>query len=596
MKSPLISLLTEFQTRSRLIWLLLASAFVAILDVATVALIFPIFLVIIRPSGSPLPAPFDTFLGPAPPTSVLYALGLTLLAVVVLKNLGMIWVMRVQTREFAEIARKVSTRLLRGYMAAPIAFHLPRTTAQYYRGLRDLPDEVCAAGGLSYVNRFADIAGLLGIAAALAVLEPVGVVLAMLVMGLLAYANNVYLGKRFRLMGEQRGKAMRSVYGQIGQFVPNVKIVKTLGAEPRFERMLGDDFRDLANLNARFRFGQLMLRPISELAMMLIGTIVLVALLWDKSRAIEAVPFVAAFTYAIFRMLPAVTRISGFNNHLKTIEPLIEELGSDLTATEPFLKADAAGDKGPTIRFAKTLELQDVGFQYPGTEARVLNAIDLKIEFGEVIGIAGPSGAGKSTLVDILLGLLDPSEGRVLVDGQAPERLGPGNASVGYVPQSNILMDASARENVAFGEELNEIDEDAVRAAITAANLDDTVARLGGLAAGVGEHGNALSGGQRQRFGIARALYRKPALLVLDEATSDLDTLTEFEISRAINDLRGRTTIVMIAHRLPILKGCDRILYMEDGQIKATGKYAELVENSDGFRLLASMADKYDDD
>lgn len=586
--------LNRFVGRGRVLLILALTAFVTVLDVVTIALIFPIFLIIVRPSGTGIPAPFDSVLGAEPDQGLLYMMGAALVGVVLFKNVAMIFVLRLQTMTMAGFIARVSDRLLRGYLAAPVAFHLPRTTSQYYRGLRDVPVELAMRGGMSYFNRFGDLVALIGMTLALFVIEPLGVTLAMSVLGVLAMANQRYMGRKLRALAAVRAAVTKALYGRINQFVPNVKIVKSTGSEAQMERLIGAEFHELGRTEARINLNQLAVRPLSEIVMLLAGIVIMTALLWDKTRAVEVVPFVAAFTYAIFRMLPAVTRISQFNNMLKSAEPLLEELEADLTATEPFLQAEAKGAKGPTIRFEKSIELRDVGYHYPGVDAPVLRDISLRIEAGEVIGIAGPSGAGKSTLVDILLGLLEPRQGQLLVDGKPPDHDGAAEASVGYVPQATYLLDASARENIAFGEAPDMIDDARVAEAIAGASLGSTIEGLpGGLDGSVGELGNALSGGQRQRFGIARALYRKPSLLVLDEATSDLDNETEYEVSRAISALRGHTTVVLIAHRLHLLKECDRVVFMKDGRIEAIGPYNDLIAQSDGFRQLAQVTDKY---
>jgi ABC-type multidrug transport system fused ATPase/permease subunit len=209
----------------------------------------------------------------------------------------------------------------------------------------------------------------------------------------------------------------------------------------------------------------------------------------------------------------------------------------------------------------------------------VLSGVDVAIPHGASVGFLGRSGAGKSTLVDVLLGLLSPTSGRVTVDGaEISCGLGGWQRMVGYVPQSIFLLDASIRRNVAFGVPEREIDDDAVRRAIAAARLEDLVRTLpDGLESIVGERGTRLSGGQRQRLAIARALYRDPQVLVLDEATSALDTETEREVMAAVESLHGAKTLVIVAHRLSTLAGCDVLHRIESGTIVRSGTFAEVM-------------------
>mgnify|MGYP003858132125 CR=1 FL=1 len=212
----------------------------------------------------------------------------------------------------------------------------------------------------------------------------------------------------------------------------------------------------------------------------------------------------------------------------------------------------------------------------------VLKGIDLNVQPGEVIAIIGKSGSGKSTLVDILLGLLEPTSGRVLVDDvDIRDNLRGWQDQIGYVPQSIFLTDDTLRRNVAFGLPKDQIDHDAVKSAIRSAQLEDFVASLpDGLDTIVGERGVRLSGGQRQRIGIARALYNNPDVLVLDEATSSLDTETEHGVMQAVQALQGEKTVIIVAHRLSTVEYCDRLYRLESSRIVDEGTFEEVMNRS----------------
>lgn len=593
MTSGLLSLLFTLESKRRLLFITIASAFVTMLDVVTILLIFPILLVVVRPSDSTIPAPFDRVLGATPDVGTLYMLGGVLFAVVIFKNAAMLFAMRLQTQSAAQMVDKLSRRMLRGYLAAPMSFHFNRKVPNYLRALRDLPMDICMQGTLSHINRIADIAGGLVMVIGLAVLEPVGIALATGILSILVILNRFVLGPRIRLWSSEVANLTRRLYGLIGQTFPAMKVIKTTSAEDILLEQISPVFERNARLQAKLRFANMALRPLSEILMLLAAIALLVAVLWDQSRAIDAVPFLAAFTYAIFRLLPSLTRITSYTNELKRIAPLVEELKTDLEATAPFLKAQENGELGSTIRFKKSLELKNVSYAYPGRTENVLSDISITINHGEVIGLVGSSGAGKSTLADVLLGLLEPTSGTLLVDGEPPRREGPIPGSVGYVPQESLLFDASVRENITFGAPEGTIDNEALASAIEAAQLTETIAGLdSGIDGEIGESGSKLSGGQRQRFGIARALYRRPALLVMDEATSNLDNQTEQSISIAINKLRDETTIVLIAHRLHLLKGCDRIIFLEEGRIVETDTFENLMKSEGRFAKLANVSEQ----
>jgi ABC-type multidrug transport system fused ATPase/permease subunit len=209
-----------------------------------------------------------------------------------------------------------------------------------------------------------------------------------------------------------------------------------------------------------------------------------------------------------------------------------------------------------------------------------LQDVSLVVRRGEAVGFVGPSGAGKSTLVDVILGLFAPTSGTVLVDGvDIQDNLRNWQNQIGYVPQTIYLTDDTLRRNVAFGLGDENIDEQSVVDAIRLAQLEEFVASLPDkLGTVVGERGVRLSGGQRQRIGIARALYHNPSVLVLDEATSSLDTPTEHGVMQAVQALQGSKTVIIVAHRLSTVEYCDRLYRIEDSRLTEQGTFDEVVK------------------
>ncbi len=220
--------------------------------------------------------------------------------------------------------------------------------------------------------------------------------------------------------------------------------------------------------------------------------------------------------------------------------------------------------------------MKEVSFSYPGTTTPVIRDISLTVQRGESVGFIGASGAGKSTLVDLILGLLAPEKGEILVDGgNIQSDMRNWQHQIGYVPQTIFLTDDTLRRNVAFGLPEKLIDNAAVGRAIRAAQLEEFISTLpDGIETIVGERGVRLSGGQRQRIGIARALYHDPAVLVLDEATSSLDTDIERGVMQAVYALRGSKTIIIVAHRVSTVEHCDRLYRLDQGMVVAEGKPA----------------------
>ena len=220
-----------------------------------------------------------------------------------------------------------------------------------------------------------------------------------------------------------------------------------------------------------------------------------------------------------------------------------------------------------------------------------MESISLQIEPGQVVAFVGPSGAGKTTIVDLLLGVLEPDSGTANIQGLKPlEAIQRWPGAIGYVPQDVMISNSTIRENVSLGYNRNEYEVQDIWNALEVAQLSEFVLTLPEqLDTRVGDHGAKLSGGQRQRLGIARAMFTRPKLLVLDEATSSLDGSTEASISEAVHNLKGEMTIVMIAHRLSTVKESDRVFYLSDGKLEQTGTFDEIREAIPEFNKQAEL-------
>ncbi|MGR2738767.1 ABC transporter ATP-binding protein [Billgrantia sp. Q4P2] len=305
-------------------------------------------------------------------------------------------------------------------------------------------------------------------------------------------------------------------------------------------------------------------------------------------------PALSIYALAGFKMLPAYQKIYSSISHIRGNMAAYETIRDDLIASQAHAEPEASGtcDGVSPLVPTTSIRLDDVHFHYPGKRVAALNGLSLTIPIGARVGLVGESGSGKSTVVDLLLGLFQPQQGQILVDGKplTETTLPRWQASIGFVPQHIFLADATILENVAFGVPRDEIDVGQAEEAVRMAQLDELLASLPeGLDTYVGERGVQLSGGQRQRIGIARALYRNAQVLVLDEATSALDGITEQRVMADIDAIAGGKTLVMIAHRLTTVKSCDVIHMLDQGRVVDSGTYDDLVARNVTFRMMANL-------
>jgi ATP-binding cassette subfamily B protein len=328
-------------------------------------------------------------------------------------------------------------------------------------------------------------------------------------------------------------------------------------------------------------------------AMEALGMILIAGLAYWLSRQpggiAIAFPILGVLALGAQRLLPALQQgYAGWAN----IAASQDSLADTLELLDQPLPSEALQPAPPPLRFKDEIRFQGVRFRYTPDEPWVLDGLDLTIPKGARMGFVGSTGSGKSTTLDVLMGLLLPTEGELVVDGEPIRvaRLRAWQRTIAHVPQSIYLADTTMVENIAFGVPRDTIDMERVRQAARQAHIADFIeARPGGYGAFVGEHGIRLSGGQRQRIGIARALYKQASVLVFDEATSALDNATEQSVMEAIEDLNRDLTILLIAHRLSTVRRCDTIVELEHGRIVAQGTYEELLECSPGFRQMAQV-------
>lgn len=496
---------------------------------------------------------------------------LTLVGVYAVKALFLAFLAWRQARFVFELHAKLSQRLFAGYLRQPYTFHLQRNSAQLIRNTIGQVSDVANViqQGLVLVT---EILVLLGISTLLLTVEPLGALLVVTTLGLAGWCFNRLTRSHLLRWGTARQHHDGLRIQHLQQGLGGAKDVKLMGRE--------NDFLDQYWLHnsgsARIGQRRAALEALPRLWLELLAVSGLAALvlviIWQGKPLETLLPTLGLFAAAAFRLMPSVNRVLGGVQGLRFSLAAIDSLHSEFRLLDSY----QAPQPGGPLRLKKALTLDQVGFRYPDTSAYALRGVSLSIPRGDSVGLIGGSGAGKSTLVDVILGLLTPLSGTVSVDGvDIQTRLRGWQDQIGYVPQVIYLTDDTLRRNVAFGLPADQIDEVSVWRAVRAAQLEDFVNDLPqGLDTLVGERGVRLSGGQRQRIGIARALYHDPSVLVLDEATSSLDTATERGVMEAVRALKGDKTLLIVAHRLSTVEHCNRLFRLEHGTVVEEGETA----------------------
>jgi ABC-type multidrug transport system fused ATPase/permease subunit len=514
------------------------------------------------------------------PTQQQLIIGVMILLVVVyaLKMLFLTFLAWKQAKFIFKLQFYFSQKLFKGYLESPYTFHLQRNSSQLIRNVTVVVSSMTSSL-TSLLTILTEFFAFFGIFVFLLYMEPFGTIIVVGIFGAVAWVFQRMTRKRLLRWGNdfQIHEEKRLLHLQQG--LGGVKDVKLLGRQDDFLNAYSS--HNAGSANSGMRKEVLMILPrlwLELLAMTCMGILVSVLVIQGISLA-KILPILGIFAAAAFRLMPSVNRMMGAFQGVRYAEPAINSLANELSLIKNV--SSKAVSKTPLV-FDTEISLNDVYFKYPTAESNALNGITISIKKGSSVGFIGTSGAGKSTLVDTMLGLLSPDKGFVKVDGVDIEtNMRNWQDHIGYVSQSIFLTDDTLRRNIAFGLAEEQIDDAAVSRAIKSAQLEEFISELPeGLATIVGERGVRLSGGQRQRIGIARALYHDPPVLVLDEATSSLDTFTESGVMEAVKELKGNKTRIIVAHRLSTVENCDYIYRIEKGIITAAGRSSEMLTSA----------------
>lgn len=574
--------------RGWLVGAVLGSVLLAALDMLGVALMLPLLDLLTNGTSATYGGWLADFFGTEDLQTLIIWCGSLIAIAFILKSVVSIGFRWWLLGRINQLAADTASELLRAYLLSPYSTHRMRSLPDIYRNLGMSIDETFGRVLTGLVTLVSSLITVLGITAVLLIVSPLATVVAITVFASATIGIQALLKSRQLAIGERVAAADVAAWRVVTPSLEGFRDTRVAAlAGPYVERYRA---ARIARAHAARSFTLMSEMPRYALEIVFILTIILLTvLLFATSSSATALSVLGLFAVASVRLLPTMNQVSGMMTSIRAGETGMKLLVAEIE--EFALHTPHLEERTSIEPHRGDIVIDDVVFNYPDSDEPILRGVSTIVRSGEMTAFVGSSGAGKSTLLDLVLGLLTPSSGQILSGGRSiyddPQAWFD---SLGMVSQDVFLFDGTLRQNIAFGVPDDEIDEEAIQQALASAQLTSFITSLEhGLDTRVGERGARLSGGQRQRIGIARALYRKPAVLVLDEATSALDNATEAQIAETIDALKGHMTILVVAHRLSTVKNADRIVFMSAGRIAAEGDMASLSERNAEFRHLVEL-------
>jgi len=571
-------------------WILLAlGVLISLLQTASVASILPFLELASNPNAlaeSPRLQFLSNLLGQKTEQETIVAIAWTTLLFMIASNSLSVLSFWLQQKIAWTVSHVVSMRLVNAYAELPYEFFINKSSSDLIRSAIDdiynLVEGVVLAG-CNLVSQFLIAALILTM---LIIVNPTVALTAVTIIGVI-YLLIILIRQSFLVkLGEEKLAATSNRYQTFVEFISGIKTIKSNGVKQHFIERFEKPSYHYSQIHPKVAATFIFPRYIVET--LAFGAVVFIALFLTKSPSgfVNALPTLTLFTLAGYRLIPAVHGIYVSIAQMLNSYPAIDSIYDD---TQSVTHIPKQTDKALT--FEHSVELSAVSYTYPKAETPSLCDVSIHIEKGKKIALIGPSGSGKTTLIDLVLGLLKPSDGNILIDGVQLDsnNLKSWKDKIGYVPQDVFLYNDTITNNIAFGSKT--VDENNIRRAANIAQISDFIETElpQQYDTNIGDNGVRLSGGQRQRLGLARAFYRQPSVLLLDEATSALDNVTESKVIQAIHNEAPDVTIIMIAHRISTVVHCDMLYTVDRGKILEQGTYQELMEKSELFKVLARV-------
>jgi ABC-type multidrug transport system fused ATPase/permease subunit len=489
------------------------------------------------------------------------------------KSLFALTIMRYMAMKLAAIENGVAAKYFREYLQYPFLFNETLSKQDLNYSFTYSVSSATTKLLTVAVTILSESTLLVSIAVLFAIVDLKITLVICVYFGLIGIVMHRFVGSQYLKIGQDNSQAAMETFSTVEDSVSSFREISALQKEKEFELKFTVNRLLFAKANAQMEFLGSVPRYIVESALM-VGALTLSAFTFRTSDNASAAGLLGVFLTGGLRIMASMLPLQNALGSIKQLTEQARPFFKLVNVSKPILKYDDSGNKFDN----EPLEIafKDVSYSYPNSQSKAISNVDFRIKPGELVAFIGPSGAGKSTIADLIIGIIEPSSGSVLINNKSS------NFVMGYVPQAPGIVKGSIAENLTLNVFSKTSEIELINQAIDSAHLRTLVDSLdNGFNTDLGLNADSLSGGQLQRIGLARALYSNPKLLVLDEATSSLDAESESFISDTLQNLKGKCTTVVIAHRMATVQNADRVFVLENGQITASGKFSDLAKSSD---------------
>ena len=554
-----------------------------LLEMMSIGLVFPLLTLILDPTVNNLNFFENTNIAfnMSESINMLNFIIVSILLIFLLKTIFLTFMIIFQVKFFINLNKVITHKVFKTFLSQSFLFYLQRNTSDLLNTVTNESNHFVLYIESS-VNLIAEILLIFGLIVVLLYFEPIITLVTLTILFAISLVYLLFTNKLISRLGKLRQKKVALRIKNIQEGFGSIKEIILLSIKTFYLKKYDASTREELDASGTFMLVSTLPRYYIELILIIGICIFLTYSSLNGFDIKQKLPFLGLAAVAAFKIMPSANRILSLIQNILFTTPAVQKISNELDLDIIHDTNEIETKDMPSIIFDREIELNSISFKYPNSSEEALKNINIKIKKNEYIGIIGKSGSGKTTLINILLGLINPDKGVIRIDNFLnldQHNLNVWQNKIGFVSQNVFLIDDTIKKNIALGLEENLIENKKLEMAINMSQLSEFIETLPlGVETTLGERGNRLSGGQLQRIGIARALYRNPEIIVLDEATNSLDIDTEASFMESIYNLKKSKTIIAISHRLSTVQKCDKIYVIDEGNIISSGTPDEILK------------------